>query len=88
MRFLNSFTVIWLKCMITFKSLSGGAAIPGISRDDVYGATDAIAYVWKCNELSSRRSTLSKPWLLATEDLIRRFEEKIQATIARVWGEG
>lgn len=69
-----------------FQSLGNGAAIPGISREHVLGLQIPVP------PLPEQRSIVleieaEQALVAANRELITRFEKKIQATLARVWGE-
>jgi type I restriction enzyme M protein len=68
------------------QSLGGGAAIPGITREDVLGLEVPLP------PLATQQSIVAEieaeqALVNANKDLIDRFEKKIQAVLARVWGE-
>jgi len=68
------------------QSLGGGAAIPGITRENVLSlkiplpSKDIQDHL--ANEIEAEQAIVD-----GNRDLITRFEEKIDASIARVWGE-
>ena len=68
------------------QGLGGGAAIPGITRDDVLGLPMPLPTL-EMQRIIVAEIDAEQTLVAGNRDLIRRFEEKIQATIARVWGE-
>ena len=68
------------------QSLGGGAAIPGITREHVLGLAIPLP------PLATQQAIVAEieaeqALVAANRELITRFEQKIQATLARVWGE-
>ncbi len=68
------------------QSLGGGAAIPGITRDDVLNLEIPLP------PLATQQAIVAEieaeqALVAANRELIARFEKKIQVTLARVWGE-
>jgi type I restriction enzyme M protein len=68
------------------QSLGGGAAIPGITREHVLGLEIPLP------PLATQQAIVAEieaeqALVAANRELIARFEKKIQATLARVWGE-
>lgn len=68
------------------QSLGGGAAIPGITRENVLSLEIPLP------PLSTQQALVAEieaeqALVEANRELITRFEKKIQATLARVWGD-
>ena len=68
------------------QSLGGGAAIPGITREHVLGLEIPLP------PLATQQAIVAEieaeqTLVAANRELITRFEKKIQATLARIWGE-
>jgi len=68
------------------QSLGGGAAIPGITREHVLGLKIPLP------PLATQQAIVAEieaeqALVAANRELITRFEQKIQATLARVWGD-
>ncbi len=68
------------------QKLGGGAAIPGITRDDVLRLTIPLPSLEVQHTIVAGLES-EQVLVAANRDLIERFERKTQATIARVWGE-
>jgi type I restriction enzyme M protein len=70
-----------------FQSLADGSAIPGITRQQVLELTIPLP------PLATQQAIVAEieaeqALVNANRELIGRFEKKIQATLARVWGQG
>jgi type I restriction enzyme M protein len=68
------------------QSLGGGAAIPGITREHVLGLSIPLP------PLATQQAIVAEieaeqALVAANRELVTRFEKKIQATLARIWGE-
>jgi type I restriction enzyme M protein len=68
------------------QSLGGGAAIPGITREHVLGLKIPLP------PLATQQAIVAEieaeqALVAANRELITRFEQKIQTTLARIWGE-
>jgi type I restriction enzyme M protein len=68
------------------QSLGGGAAIPGITRDDVLQLKIPLPPVTTQQQIVSEIEA-EQALVDANGELIERFDKKIRATLARVWGE-
>ena len=68
------------------QKLGGGAAIPGITRDDVLSLKIPLPTLEEQRaivaELEAEQGLVG-----ANRELIERFEKKIRAAVGRVWGE-
>jgi type I restriction enzyme M protein len=69
-----------------FQALGDGAAIPGITRDDVLDLPTALPPLAMQQAIVAEIEA-EQALVAANRELIERFENKIQATLARVWGE-
>ncbi len=69
------------------QSLGGGAAIPGITREDVLGLEIPLP-PFETQQQIVAEIEAEQALVAANRELIARFEKKIQSTLARVWGEG
>ena len=68
------------------QSLGGGAAIPGITRDDVLRLAIPLPTLQEQKEIVSVLDR-ERELVESNRELIERFESKIQAAVARVWGQ-
>ena len=68
------------------QSLGGGAAIPGITREHVLGLEIPLPPLGTQQAIVAEIEA-EQALVAANRELIARFEKKIQATLARVWGE-
>ncbi len=68
------------------QSLGGGAAIPGITREHVLGLKISLPPL-ATQQAIVAEIEVEQALVAANRELVGRFEKKIQATLARVWGE-
>lgn len=68
------------------QSLGGGAAIPGITREHVLGVKIPLPPLATQQQIVAEIAA-EQALVAANRELVTRFEKKIQATLARVWGE-
>ena len=66
------------------QSLGGGAAIPGITREDVLGLAIPLPPLATQQALVAEIEA-EQALVAANRELATRFEQKIQATLARIW---
>ncbi|MDO9319570.1 MAG: N-6 DNA methylase [Gammaproteobacteria bacterium] len=67
------------------QSLGGGAAIPGITREHVLGLEVPLPSL-ALQKAIVAEIEVEQTVVAGNRELITRFEQKIQATLARIWG--